>query len=125
MKSGTLARRAVIITFIIAVIAPLCPAQEKRKQDDLPVLIGERGWSLPVPATKKPEQDKPAITLRIDTDVVTVDVVATDKNGNYVRDLRRDELQLFENGAPRKVSVEMRAVIRSASRRTSSSLCVM
>ncbi len=99
MKFGTLALSALFIS------APFCLAQEKRKPDDLPSIIGERGWSLPVPATPKPEQEKPSITLRIETDLVTVDVVATDKNGNYVRDLRPDEIQLFENGQPRKLDL--------------------
>ncbi|MFZ4984265.1 MAG: VWA domain-containing protein [Blastocatellia bacterium] len=42
-------------------------------------------------------QDRP-LTLKLDTDVVTVDIVATDQKGDYVRDLRREELQLFEDG---------------------------
>lgn len=46
---------------------------------------------------------RPATTIRIDTDLVTIDVTATDKNGNYVRDLRPDEFQVFEDGKPRKL----------------------
>jgi len=44
-----------------------------------------------------PEQ-QPATTIRIDTELVTIDVTATDKNGNYVRDLRNEEFQIFEDG---------------------------
>lgn len=99
MKFGKLALSALFIC------TPLCLAQDQRKSDDMQRVIGERGWSLPTPATQKPEQEKPSITLRIDTDLVTVDVVATDKNGNYVRDLRPDEIQLFENGQPRKLDL--------------------
>jgi len=46
---------------------------------------------------------RPALTIRIDTDLVTIDVTATDKNGNYVRDLRSDELQVFEDGKLKKL----------------------
>lgn len=46
-------------------------------------------------------QDRP-LTLRLETDVVTIDVIATDQNGNYVRDLRPEELQLVEDGRPRQ-----------------------
>ncbi len=99
MKFGTLALSALFIS------APCCLAQEQRKPDDLQRVISERGWSLPASVTQKPEQEKPSITLRIETDLVTVDVVATDKNGNYVRDLRPDEIQLFENGQPRKLDL--------------------
>jgi VWFA-related protein len=46
---------------------------------------------------------RPALTIRIDTDLVSIDVTATDKNGNYVRDLRSDELQVFEDGKLKKL----------------------
>ena len=45
----------------------------------------------------------PANTIRVDTDLVTIDVTVTDKAGNYVRDLRAEEFQVFENGRPRKL----------------------
>lgn len=44
-----------------------------------------------------------AETVRIETDVVAVDVTATDKLGNYVRDLRADEFQLYVDGRPRPI----------------------
>ncbi len=43
-------------------------------------------------------EQRPAATLRIDTDLVMIDVTATDKNGNYIRDLRDEEFQIFEDG---------------------------
>lgn len=42
-------------------------------------------------------QDR-TLTLKLDTDVVTVDVVATDHKGDYIRDLRREEFQLLVDG---------------------------
>jgi VWFA-related protein len=48
-------------------------------------------------------EPRPAMTIHIDTDLVTIDVTATDKNGNYVRDLRPDELQVFEDGKLKKL----------------------
>ena len=47
---------------------------------------------------KEKADQRPVSTLRIDTDLVTIDVTATDKNGNYVRDLRQEEFQVFEDG---------------------------
>jgi VWFA-related protein len=53
------------------------------------------------------KQDGPeprsAITIRLDTALVLVDVTATDKNGAYVRDLRADEFEVYEDGKPRKI----------------------
>jgi hypothetical protein len=43
-------------------------------------------------------------TIKIDTDLVTVPVIATDANGVYVADLRQDEFQLSEDGVPHKVA---------------------
>jgi VWFA-related protein len=55
-------------------------------------------------AQDRPAQDpRPAVTIKLDTDLVAVDVTATDKNGNYVRDLREDEFQLLEDGKLRKL----------------------
>lgn len=62
-------------------------------------LISLLGFSVIAWAQQKEKADqRPASTLRIDTDLVTIDVTATDKNGNYVRDLRQEEFQVFEDG---------------------------
>ncbi len=54
---------------------------------------------------QKPENSPPQSpsTVRIDTDLVTLDVTVTDKNGNYVRDLRPEEFQVFEDGKTKKM----------------------
>ena len=49
------------------------------------------------------QADKPAVTIKVATDLIAIDVVATDQNGNYIRDLRAEEFQVFEDGKPRKV----------------------
>ncbi len=41
------------------------------------------------------------MTIRLDTDLVAIDVTAADQHGNYVRDLRSEEIQLLEDGKPR------------------------
>lgn len=43
----------------------------------------------------------PSLTVRVETNVVALDVTAIDGQGNYVRDLRREEFELFENGVRR------------------------
>jgi len=44
------------------------------------------------------------LTIRLNTDLVMIDVTATDKSGNYIRDLRAEEIQLFEDGQQRNVN---------------------
>lgn len=43
-------------------------------------------------------------TIKIDTDLVTVPVIATDANGVYVGDLKQDEFLISEDGVPHKVA---------------------
>ena len=55
-------------------------------------------------AQGRPTQDnRPPLTIRMDTDVVAIDVTATDTNGNYIRDLQENEFEVFEDGKPRKI----------------------
>jgi VWFA-related protein len=51
-------------------------------------------------------QDAPAPRLgeTIDVSIVNVDVVVTDRNGNRVRGLTRDDFEVYENGVPQQVS---------------------
>lgn len=62
------------------------------------VILVVAALSLAVPA-----QDKPPLTLKIDTDVVALDITAMDGKGNYVRDLKLEEFELFEDGKPHKI----------------------
>ena len=43
-------------------------------------------------------------TIKIDTNLVTVPVIATDSNGVYVADLRQEEFQLSEDGVPQQIA---------------------
>ncbi|PYQ43114.1 MAG: hypothetical protein DMF77_10990 [Acidobacteria bacterium] len=51
-------------------------------------------------------REKPASppTFRVDTGVVMLDVVVRDKKGRLVRDLRPDEIQVFEDGARQEIT---------------------
>ncbi|HWQ35970.1 MAG TPA: VWA domain-containing protein [Blastocatellia bacterium] len=52
-------------------------------------------------STQQPAHQNPAV--RIDTDLVVIDVTATDDSGNYVRDLKADDFQVYEDGNPRRI----------------------
>ena len=51
---------------------------------------------------QQPAQD--VDTIKIDTDLVTVPVIATDRNGSYVGDMRQEEFLLSEDGVPQQIA---------------------
>jgi VWFA-related protein len=46
----------------------------------------------------------PTPTFRVSVDYVEVDVLVTDQQGNYVRDLKKEDFQIFEDGKPQTLS---------------------
>ena len=45
----------------------------------------------------------PNSVIRVDTNVVLVDAVVTDKKGNYVRDLKQKDFEVFEDGKKQSI----------------------
>src|SRR5881394_1366413 len=43
-------------------------------------------------------------TFRVAVDYVEVDALVTDARGNYVRDLKKEDFQVFEDGKPQAVT---------------------
>src|SRR5258706_243196 len=65
--------------------------------------------SLPLgaqqPPPPPPQTEAPAPYLeKMDIRVINVDVVVTDKKGNRVRGLTRDDFEIYENGIPKPIS---------------------
>ncbi|HYU97355.1 MAG TPA: VWA domain-containing protein [Pyrinomonadaceae bacterium] len=59
------------------------------------------------PAAVEPQQPSRSNddeVVRITTNLVQVDAVITDKNGNLINDLRPDEVQIFEDGHQQKIT---------------------
>lgn len=46
----------------------------------------------------------PRLTESIDVRVINVDVVVTDKRGNPIHGLKKDDFQIYENGVPKPIS---------------------
>ncbi|MFN2576823.1 MAG: VWA domain-containing protein [Pyrinomonadaceae bacterium] len=51
-----------------------------------------------------PPQDQEVETLKIDTNLVTVPVIASSRTGSYIADLKREEFKLSEDGVPQEIS---------------------
>ncbi|HEU4934307.1 MAG TPA: hypothetical protein VFT48_19615, partial [Pyrinomonadaceae bacterium] len=67
------------------------------------------------PATQKPQQPKPSATpppepqdvdtVVTDTDLVTVPLIATDRSGMYITDLRKEEFTISEDDVQQEIAV--------------------
>src|SRR5262249_50162414 len=60
--------------------------------------------ATPLIAQQQSQTALPKLTESIDVKVINVDVVVTDKKGNPVSGLTRDDFELFENGQPKLIS---------------------
>ena len=60
----------------------------------------------PSPSRAEPQQSRPNEddVVRITTNLVQVDAVVTDKSGKLIKDLRQDEVQIFEDGRQQKIT---------------------
>src|SRR5262245_11032124 len=60
--------------------------------------VGLSAQTPPKPAT----QDKP--TFRVTVDLVTNDIVVRDEKGNFVPDLKQEEIEIYEDGIKQEIS---------------------
>ena len=71
-------------------------------------LIAAAALALPAVAQKKPAEQPqpeiPPISVNVDVRVIDFDVVVTDKRGNFVPGLTKDDFEILENGVPKPVS---------------------
>ncbi|HUR36876.1 MAG TPA: VWA domain-containing protein, partial [Terriglobales bacterium] len=74
----------------VTLIALLCPAMPAQASAQTPA-------QKPAPA----ERD---FTFKVTSDLVLVNVVARDKKGNLITDLKRDDFTLMEDSKPQKIS---------------------
>ena len=51
-----------------------------------------------------PAENEPQDVIKIDTDLVPVNVTVTDTKGHLVRDLKKEDFKLFEDGVERPIS---------------------
>jgi len=72
-------------------------SKEQKKQDEpLPAPIdGQKG-------KEQKKQDEPL--LRIETELVQIDAVVTDKQGKLARDLKRSDFELFDEGKKQEIA---------------------
>jgi VWFA-related protein len=92
-----LAALIVVLAFFISI----CPAQRSRAPQRPPE-------QKPAPKTQGDNQTEPpqtdVETLKIDTNLVTVPVIASSGTGSYISDLRKEEFTLLEDGIAQQIA---------------------
>ncbi|MBS1790941.1 MAG: VWA domain-containing protein [Acidobacteria bacterium] len=83
----TMFRRCLIA--LVAVVAFNCFATFAQRQDD----------------KKKPQPADQLDSIKIDADLVTVPILATDNTDSYVSDLRQEEFSVVEDGVKQKIAL--------------------
>jgi len=56
------------------------------------------------PRRALPAESEPQDVIKVDTDLVPLDIVATDSRGRLVRDLKKEDFKLFEDGIERTIA---------------------
>ena len=51
-----------------------------------------------------PSDDEPQDVIKVDTDLVSMDVVVTDEKGRLVRNLKKEDFRLFEDGVEQRIA---------------------
>ncbi len=75
----------------------------------LTVLILLASLSSPMGAQQtpppRPAADQPPITFKVEVNYVEIDAIVTDQQGNFVRNLTKDDFVVTEQGKPQTVSI--------------------
>lgn len=90
-------RSAFSILLVVAIALTVSFAQTKPANQK----------SQPQPSATPPAEPEPpedVETLKIDTDLVTVPLIAVGRDGLYVTDLRKEEFTLSEDGVPQEIA---------------------
>src|SRR5437762_1850774 len=64
------------------------------------------------PRQSQPDAQAPQPTFRTEANYVRVDVFPTDKDGTPITDLRQEDFEIVESGAPQKIEQFERVLIR-------------
>lgn len=69
----------------------------------LPLAVAAQAPQSPPPADSSQANPESTVTLRTTVNEVLLDVVVRNKSGKIIRDLKPDEVKVFENGVPQSV----------------------
>src|SRR5213594_3803201 len=77
-----------------SIVTAQSPRETPRARDQRPAM----------PTEVQPEPTQDIETLKIDTNLVTVPVIASSRTGAYIADLNKDEFKVSEDGVPQEIA---------------------
>ena len=89
-------RHAFSIVLVVAIALTAAVGQTRP--------TNQKPQAPPQPSATPPEEPQDVDSVKIDTDLVTVPVIATDRNGMYITDLRKEEFTLSEDNVPHDIA---------------------
>jgi VWFA-related protein len=69
------------------------------------LIAGSLGAQAPAPSPAGPPQTPPPVTFAVEVGYVEVDAIVTDRNDQPVRDLKREDFTVFEDGKPQQIDL--------------------
>lgn len=107
MKSSIFKSSMVFCLFFSIIFSVM--AQSGRPTQNVPVKEAPKKPVTPVEAERKetpasPEEPPDPDTVKLDTTLVTVPVIASDRNGLYIPDLKAEDFTIYEDGTKQEVS---------------------
>jgi VWFA-related protein len=97
MKILARAVAAVTLVLSVSIVSAQSPRETQRPREQKPAVTNSN-VSPPEPAQDDIE------TVKIDTNLVTVPVIASSRSGKYIADLQKEEFKLSEDGVPQEIA---------------------
>jgi len=97
--------KTIFVLLLALSLSVSVPAQSRRQTQKTPAPQKPAAVPQKEPApdpTPPPDQD--VETLKTDTDLVTVPVIASSRTGKYIADLTKEEFKLSEDGVPQQIA---------------------
>src|SRR5947199_8859767 len=94
MKTLLWAAVFFVLALSCSIVTAQSPRETPRARDQKPA----------IPAEVQPEATQDVDTLKIDTNLVTVPVIASSRTGSYIADLKKEEFKLSEDGVAQEIS---------------------
>src|SRR5437588_13099556 len=90
-RTYRVARNIVLVIPIVAIMSASVKGQQDASKQERP-------------RRAMPAQNEPQDVIKVDTDLVPVDVTVTDAKGRLVRNLKKEDFKLYEDGIERPIA---------------------